>query len=129
MNGRVSNHQATAGISDLRNQGATVWRAGIRLAIAGQRFAALGSARRVLRQHPCHQLAHAAGALLGGALAVAQGLLGAAAPDQFAVSGVIQVDLQRADLVVRSAEHTSELQYLMRISYAVLCLKKKISTI
>src|SRR3546814_1547441 len=25
----------------------------------------------------------------------------------------------------RSEEHTSELQYLMRISYAVLCLKKK----
>src|SRR3546814_3831532 len=28
-------------------------------------------------------------------------------------------------LVARSAEHTSELQSLMRISYAVLCLKKK----
>src|SRR3546814_8336009 len=30
-----------------------------------------------------------------------------------------------ADLVVRSEEHTSELQSLMRISYAVFCLKKK----
>src|SRR3546814_6776345 len=29
----------------------------------------------------------------------------------------------------RSEEHTSELQSLMRISYAVLCLKKKIHTI
>src|SRR3546814_9300000 len=29
------------------------------------------------------------------------------------------------DLVVRSEEHTSELQSLMRISYAVFCLKKK----
>src|SRR3546814_2911397 len=28
----------------------------------------------------------------------------------------------------RSEEHTSELQSLMRISYAVLCLKKKITT-
>src|SRR3546814_6341814 len=28
----------------------------------------------------------------------------------------------------RSEEHTSELQSLMRISYAVFCLKKKIST-
>src|SRR3546814_2865469 len=28
-------------------------------------------------------------------------------------------------IVVRSEEHTSELQSLMRISYAVLCLKKK----
>src|SRR3546814_8074953 len=31
-------------------------------------------------------------------------------------------------LVWRSEEHTSELQSLMRISYAVFCLKKKIST-
>src|SRR3546814_7345552 len=30
-----------------------------------------------------------------------------------------------ATLVVRSEEHTSELQSLMRISYAVFCLKKK----
>src|SRR3546814_8621094 len=31
-----------------------------------------------------------------------------------------------ASLLVRSEEHTSELQSLMRISYAVFCLKKKI---
>src|SRR3546814_3133143 len=30
-----------------------------------------------------------------------------------------------ADLKLRSEEHTSELQSLMRISYAVFCLKKK----
>src|SRR3546814_5864913 len=30
--------------------------------------------------------------------------------------------------VKRSEEHTSELQYLMRISYAVFCLKKKNQT-
>src|SRR3546814_2977734 len=30
--------------------------------------------------------------------------------------------------VVRSEEHTSELQSLMRLSYAVLCLKKKTNT-
>src|SRR3546814_9967776 len=30
-------------------------------------------------------------------------------------------------LVLRSEEHTSELQSLMRISYAVFCLKKKIT--
>src|SRR3546814_1067336 len=29
-------------------------------------------------------------------------------------------------LVLRSEEHTSELQSLMRISYAVICLKKKL---
>src|SRR3546814_7691303 len=33
--------------------------------------------------------------------------------------------LQHAMIVHRSEEHTSELQSLMRISYAVFCLKKK----
>src|SRR3546814_3339424 len=32
-------------------------------------------------------------------------------------------------IMARSEEHTSELQSLMRISYAVFCLKKKITTI
>src|SRR3546814_1182778 len=37
--------------------------------------------------------------------------------------------LTRLDLILstRSEEHTSELQSLMRISYAVFCLKKKIT--
>src|SRR3546814_1254733 len=34
-------------------------------------------------------------------------------------------DHRRAGHVLRSEEHTSELQSLMRISYAVFCLKKK----
>src|SRR3546814_10479063 len=34
-------------------------------------------------------------------------------------------DRGRVLLTVRSEEHTSELQSLMRISYAVFCLKKK----
>src|SRR3546814_4144722 len=33
--------------------------------------------------------------------------------------------LAHADISIRSEDHTSELQSLMRISYAVLCLKKK----
>src|SRR3546814_1392952 len=40
------------------------------------------------------------------------------------VPRVIDVDLADAALE-RSEEHTSELQSLMRISYAVFCLKKK----
>src|SRR3546814_3152317 len=32
---------------------------------------------------------------------------------------------EMADVALRSEEHTSELQSLMRISYAVFCLKKK----
>src|SRR3546814_4099636 len=35
---------------------------------------------------------------------------------------------QRPNLHPRSEEHTSELQSLMRISYAVFCLKKKKTT-
>src|SRR3546814_6384498 len=34
-------------------------------------------------------------------------------------------DAGRVELEARSEEHTSELQSLMRISYAVFCLKKK----
>src|SRR3546814_8602541 len=43
--------------------------------------------------------------------------------------GLVEFDravrLGRSTLVSRSEEHTSELQSLMRISYAVFCLKKK----
>src|SRR3546814_4745417 len=35
------------------------------------------------------------------------------------------VEPAEIDAMVRSEEHTSELQSLMRISYAVFCLKKK----
>src|SRR3546814_3615255 len=52
-----------------------------------------------------HAAAHGRGAALGG-----QALLGAHAGEEPAL---------------RSEEHTSELQSLMRISYAVFCLKKK----
>src|SRR3546814_8573631 len=39
--------------------------------------------------------------------------------------GIEIVDNLAAARVLRSEEHTSELQSLMRISYAVFCLKKK----
>src|SRR3546814_4435511 len=39
--------------------------------------------------------------------------------------GASRVAVLFADVVGRSEEHTSELQSLMRISYAVFCLKKK----
>src|SRR3546814_2543105 len=38
---------------------------------------------------------------------------------------VLQVVLEKTQGNQRSEEHTSELQSLMRISYAVFCLKKK----
>src|SRR3546814_8768496 len=39
--------------------------------------------------------------------------------------GGLRPQAQRGGLVARSEEHTSELQSLMSISYAVFCLKKK----
>src|SRR3546814_2349710 len=51
-----------------------------------------------------------------------------AAGEEFMSGGLRVPDddiLPLLDLVSRSEEHTSELQSLMRISYAVFCLKKK----
>src|SRR3546814_9302804 len=47
--------------------------------------------------------------------------------NSFRAAGVAPPALQRM-FRRRSEEHTSELQSLMRISYAVFCLKKKIMT-
>src|SRR3546814_2533101 len=44
---------------------------------------------------------------------------------QVEVVGTCEEALQQLDSATRSEEHTSELQSLMRISYAVFCLKKK----
>src|SRR3546814_3202959 len=43
--------------------------------------------------------------------------------DQLRIDANLVADL--LDAAMRSEEHTSELQSLMRISYAVFCLKKK----
>src|SRR3546814_6056028 len=43
----------------------------------------------------------------------------------FAVARHIERCLRRGPRLNRSEEHTSELQSLMRISYAVFCLKQK----
>src|SRR3546814_2857526 len=40
-------------------------------------------------------------------------------------ANVVREILSKAEQGTRSEEHTSELQSLMRISYAVFCLKKK----
>src|SRR3546814_5328293 len=47
------------------------------------------------------------------------------APDQHASGMAVQVHGDAAGDGLRSEEHTSELQSLMRTSYAVFCLKKK----
>src|SRR3546814_9178451 len=50
------------------------------------------------------------------------------AGDQLADIPTTPVEIARLDFHARSEEHTSELQSLMRISYAVFCLKKKNKT-
>src|SRR3546814_10431440 len=59
-----------------------------------------------------------------------QPMRGAAELDRCDFQALAQcfVDLD-AECRCRSEEHTSELQSLMRISYAVFCLKKKITNI
>src|SRR3546814_10813510 len=52
--------------------------------------------------------------------------IAAEAPLQVVVDAEgLRVLLDRPHVAIRSEEHTSELQSLMRISYAVFCLKKK----
>src|SRR3546814_8705960 len=54
------------------------------------------------------------------------GLSGIAVPAGFRADGMLfGVTLAAPGFCDRSEEHTSELQSLMRISYAVFCLKKK----
>src|SRR3546814_9454092 len=69
---------------------------------------------------------------LGAAEAIVRGTTINTAPDVAAAEARLEkarLDLARTVLrapVDRSEEHTSELTSLMRISYAVFCLKKKI---
>src|SRR3546814_4346910 len=53
------------------------------------------------------------------------GLIGCLEAQCLQLLGKVVSDQPVADMAARSEEHTSELQSLMRISYAVFCLKKK----
>src|SRR3546814_6079979 len=82
--------------------------------------------RKRRRGNPAPDWGIAPGETAGGA-SVMRGLVGrgtgiGAAPRRLA----LLVDHRRLG---RSEEHTSELQSLMRISYAVFCLKKKTNTL
>src|SRR3546814_7028874 len=66
----------------------------------------------------------AAGAAAGTQVAEDAGAVGAEQLDAAAIAVAGRARVQPAG---RSEEHTSELQSLMRISYAVFCLKKKTS--
>src|SRR3546814_10012552 len=75
---------------------------------------------------------------LSGALGDSIGQLGQALVEdprlqvlvnRFARRTFVGVASRYGSEIVRSEEHTSELQSLMRISYAVFCLKKKKKTL
>src|SRR3546814_6490832 len=61
--------------------------------------------------------------------AAALGLPAIAIADRNSLAGVVRAHIAVKEMAkgsgMRSEEHTSELQSLMRISYAVFCLKKK----
>src|SRR3546814_6114327 len=84
--------------------------------------------RRVARRHPLIEI--------GGEDIVVRLLEdGAEAPLAFLERGFgvlslgdVERDAQQPRALLRSEEHTSALQSLMRNSYAVLCLKKKTNT-
>src|SRR3546814_4951082 len=59
------------------------------------------------------------------ALAKAARQNGVAIVEHCKVTGIAQANGRVTGVETRSEEHTSELQSLMRISYAVFCLKKK----
>src|SRR3546814_6476726 len=83
--------------------------------------------------HRVRRALAALGAMLGGAVFGRVGDTArkerlAAAREILCLGEVGEDGDRRLVEVGRSEEHTSELQSLMRISYAVFCLKKKINT-
>src|SRR3546814_2316488 len=77
-----------------------------------------GDARRVEELRRPHRAEGVAGKIAPGAVRPVDVL-------QTAAPVVGRADAEQPLQAVRSEEHTSELQSLMRISYAVFCLKKK----
>src|SRR3546814_4063999 len=71
-------------------------------------------------------------AMIGGAALSALGYWGLALLPSFSLAlvmfGLIGTGVCLMGILGRSEEHTSELQSLMRISYAVFCLNKKTTT-
>src|SRR3546814_10288930 len=80
-----------------------------------------------MKEKPMIRLPLFALTLVAGALpAAAQDIAGPAANEK--VNQIIVYGEDRCEPSSRSEEHTSELQSLMRIQYAVFCLKKKQNT-
>src|SRR3546814_1775325 len=91
-------------------------------------FENVGADRNPVRAKPLEQRAEQVRSRRGQQPKRRQMTPGAIGSDDIGGISVIEtVDLEPVvnDEQIRSEEHTSELQSLMRISYAVFCLKKK----
>src|SRR3546814_8423781 len=87
---------------------------------------------------PATQTGNQAFSLIQGAFVTASGAIGKFDPESVTVRTPVAtigirgtkygVSIDSVSGETRSEEHTSELQSLMRISYAVFCLKKKKNT-
>src|SRR3546814_6867764 len=74
---------------------------------------AFGAQRQLRREPPHHRVKRGLAQILANSTHDLGEPIAAGRPSEFDVA------------LLRSEEHTSELQSLMRISYAVFCLKKK----
>src|SRR3546814_10215718 len=112
---RISDWSSDVCSSDLGGRGGRDGGGGRR----GRQLRKIGQHRAVLSDEQVEQAGQEAGHLGSG-----DGLVGEVAPGAGAGGDAHLGGL--GDAGGRSEEHTSELQSLMRISYAVFCLKKKL---
>src|SRR3546814_2171685 len=74
---------------------------------------------------PYTTLFRSPGAVAGTRIEIRNGAGASIASPTTGAAGGFSVEIRPRGTDTRSEEHTSELQSLMRISYAVFCLKKK----
>src|SRR3546814_2821959 len=85
----------------------------------------LEHADRAVPDHGSRLRDHLRVALRGIGADVEHHVVGADGVDRLHRRGRVGLEFGRDDDIDRSEEHTSELQSLMRLSYAVFCLQKK----
>src|SRR3546814_7635494 len=94
--------------------------------LRGLAAAAAGAWATPRRPGPGGRRMTLASVLIVAAGLIGIGLYGALSQQSFVMLMMgLELMLNGVLLAIRSEEHTSELQSLMRISYAVFCLKKK----
>src|SRR3546814_7065900 len=103
------------------HHGRGVWPGAGEAAVGGERRGAAGGADRAVEPAPERGRA-------GKILGLEPGALPRERPAARLARDIVRAVARNEDVgarIERSEEHTSELQSLMRISYAVFCLKKK----